>query len=101
LPIKITNVGVNELNHNFSQIHFKPNPFSTNLEINFTSVTKESTRLIITDAIGKEVYVQHFYTNIGDNNVITEDLSTLKPGFYMATLANINGQSKAFKVIKN
>jgi PKD repeat protein len=102
LAVNITTVGVNNFAiNNFSQIHFKPNPFSTNLEINFTSATKEKTRLIITDAIGKEVFVQHFQTNIGDNNVITEDLSTLKPGFYMATLANNNGQSKAFKVIKN
>ncbi len=102
LAVNITTVGINDFAiYNFSQIHFKPNPFSTNLEINFTSPTKESTKLIITDAIGKEVYLQNFQTNIGDNNIITEDLSTLKPGFYMATLANINGQSKAFKVIKN
>lgn len=102
LAVNITTVGINDLAINsFSQIHFKPNPFSTNLEINFTSVTKERTKLIITDAIGKEVYVQHFQTTLGDNNIITEDLSTLKPGFYMATLANNNGQSKAFKVLKN
>ncbi len=102
LAVNITTVGINNIAiNNFSQIHIKPNPFSTNLEINFTSATKESTRLIITDAIGKEVYEQNFQTNIGDNNLITEDLSTLKPGFYMATLANNNGQSKAFKVLKN
>ncbi|MFY7734109.1 MAG: PKD domain-containing protein [Bacteroidia bacterium] len=102
LAVNITTVGINDLAINsFSQINFKPNPFSTNLEISFTSATKERTKLIITDAIGKEVYEQHFQTKIGDNDIITEDLSTLKPGFYMATLANINGQSKAFKVIKN
>jgi len=102
LAVNITTVGVNDFAiYNFSQIQIKPNPFSTNLEISFISVTKETTKLIITDAIGKEVYVQNFPTNIGDNNIITEDLSTLKPGFYMATLANNNGQSKAFKVLKN
>ena len=100
LPIKITNVGVYELNNTFSNINFKPNPFSNQIEIDFMSNTKEVTQLIIIDAIGKTVFSKNLESNIGNNTFTINELTDLKPGIYFARLANSNGYSKTFKLVK-
>ncbi|MFZ4796278.1 MAG: cadherin-like beta sandwich domain-containing protein [Bacteroidia bacterium] len=84
----------------FSNTYFKPNPFANTLEIYFESYTKETTKLIIMDAVGKEVFAKNIQSTIGNNNITIDEMAHLKSGFYFARLANNNGISKAFKLVK-
>ncbi len=85
----------------FSNINFKPNPFTNGIEISFVSNTTEVTQLVVVNAIGKEVYAKNIQSNIGDNTISIDEVAGLKPGIYFAHLENNNGFSKTFKLIKN
>ena len=93
-------LAIQEVNNTFANISCKPNPFNNILEISFESNTKETTKLIIMDAVGKEVFVKNIQSNIGNNTFIIDELTYLKSGIYFALLANNNGLSKAFKLVK-
>ena len=93
-------LAIQEVNNPFSNINCKPNPFNHILEISFESNTKETTKLIITDAVGKEVFTKNIQSNIGNNNMMIDELTYLKSGIYFARLANNNGLSQAFKLVK-
>ncbi|MES2656596.1 MAG: PKD domain-containing protein, partial [Bacteroidota bacterium] len=102
LAVNITSVGVNEkMVNTFSSINFKPNPFTNGIEISFVSITKEITKLVIVNAVGKEVYAKNIQSNIGDNTVIIDEMAGLKSGIYFAHLENNNGFSQTVKLIKN
>ena len=93
-------MAIQEVNNPFSNINCKPNPFNQILEISFESNTKETTKLIITDAVGKEIFTKNIQINIGNNNMMIDELTYLKSGIYFARLANNNGLSQAFKLVK-
>ena len=93
-------LAIQEVNNPFSNINCKPNPFNHILEISFESNTKETTKLIITDAVGKEVFTKNIQSNIGNNNMMIDELTYLKSGIYFARLANNNGLSQVFKLVK-
>jgi hypothetical protein len=95
-PVSIISINI----ETFSNINIKPNPFNNQIEIDFISNTKEITQLIILDAVGKEVFSKNLESNIGNNTFRIDELTYLKGGIYFARLANNNGYSKTFKLIK-
>ncbi|MES2656595.1 MAG: cadherin-like beta sandwich domain-containing protein [Bacteroidota bacterium] len=103
LAVNITSVGVNEVVFNsFSNISFKPNPFTEELELQFTSLTKKEARLTIIDALGKVAYVNKLDNLIvGEITIALNDVSNLKGGIYFAYIENEEGKSKPIKIIKN
>ena len=96
-PISIKSINI----ETFSNINIKPNPFSNEVEINFISTSKETTKLVIIDALGKEVFVKTIQCNIGNNNIIIDEMTNLKSGIYFARLEGNNGFSPSFKLVKN
>ncbi len=96
-PVSIKPINVNT----FSNINIKPNPFSSQIEIDFMSNTKENTKLVIIDAVGKEVFVKTIQSNIGNNNIIIDEMTNLNSGIYFARLESNSGYSPSFKLVKN
>ena len=95
-PVSIKSINI----ETFSNINIKPNPFNSQIEIDFMSNTKEITQLIILDAVGKEVFSKNLESNIGNNTFTIDELTYLKEGIYFVRLANINGYNKTFKLVK-
>ncbi|MFZ4798168.1 MAG: putative Ig domain-containing protein [Bacteroidia bacterium] len=93
-------LAIQEVNHAFANINCKPNPFNHILEISYKSNTKETTKLIITDAVGKEIFTKNILSVIGENIITIDELTYLKSGIYFARLANNNGLSQSFKLVK-
>ncbi len=95
-------ISISEVNANiFSNLNFKPNPFNNELEISFVSSSKEASKLVITDALGKEIYTKTIQSIIGDNNFMIDEAANFKAGIYFARLASENGFGQSFKLIKN
>jgi hypothetical protein len=95
-------ISISEVNANiFSNLSFKPNPFNNELEISFVSSSKEASKLVITDALGKEIYTKTIQSIIGNNNFMIDEAANFKAGIYFARLANENGFSQSFKLVKN
>ena len=101
LTVNDTASSISEINSNsFSNLTFKPNPFTNQIELNYVSETKSERKLLVTDAMGREVLNKTLASNMGENTFSLVEMSTLKAGVYFAYLQSDDGYSKAIKLIK-
>ncbi|MFZ4797881.1 MAG: cadherin-like beta sandwich domain-containing protein [Bacteroidia bacterium] len=84
----------------FSNFYFKPNPFNSELELSYISESKGELKIIITDAMGREVLNKSMPIGMGENSISITEMNALQAGLYFAYLSSDNAFSKAIKLIK-
>ncbi len=84
----------------FSYLKFKPNPFNNQIELNYVSETKSEMKLLVTDAMGREILNKTLSSALGENTFSLVEMNTLKAGVYFAYLQSDDSYSKAIKLIK-
>ncbi len=94
-----TSIGI--IPNESSKLLFYPNPFSNEITLSFNSKNIKAVKLIINDAIGKEVYVKNIQSVIGDNTIVINEMISLKSGVYFAQLTDENGFIDTIKLLKN
>ncbi len=78
-----------------------PNPFSGSLTFDCENIiTQSSVDIIITDLMGSTIYRETIH-DIKYNPKLKVDLSTIKPGIYMASLTDTNFKTITKRIIKN
>jgi hypothetical protein len=82
--------GTKELN-NFSDISIYPNPATENVTINFTSAVNEKIKIIFTDLLGKQNYVNEDYNCFAGNNNIRFNTESLSAGAYLCRIITTDG----------
>jgi len=78
-----------------------PNPFTDNLNFNFYSADTQSLKIIITDALGKNIYNDEFFAMPKSYNQINVPIAQkLSRGIYFFSLST---KDKIYtrKIIKN
>ena len=92
---------VKELYSNaYSNFYFKPNPFKNQVELNYISELKGEMKLVVTDAMGREVLNKTLTSEMGENSFSIVEMNALQAGIYFAYLSSENAFSKAIKLIK-
>ena len=82
-------------------VNIYPNPFSSNLTFECENITNQSSvDITITDMMGKTVFSEKM-TGINYNPKLKVDLSTIKPGIYLASLTDSNYKTITKRIIKN
>jgi hypothetical protein len=82
-------------------VNIYPNPFSGNLTFECGNISNQSSvDIIITDMTGKTVY-RETMNDIKYNPKLKVDLSSIKPGIYLASLTDSNYKTITKRIIKN
>ena len=82
-------------------VNIYPNPFSNNLTFECENINNQlSVNITITDLMGKTVFRQTM-NDIQYNPKLKVDLSTIKPGIYLASLTDNNYKTITKRIIKN
>jgi hypothetical protein len=82
-------------------VNVYPNPFSGKLTFDCEKINYQSSvDIIITDLMGETVFKQTM-NDIKYNPKLQVDLSTIKPGIYMAILTDTNQKTISKRIIKN
>ncbi len=83
-------------------INIYPNPFSNNVFIDCNSISADqsSVEVMITDLMGKTVYRETNF-DIKYNPKVQVDLSTIRPGIYLACVTDENFNKITKRIIKN
>jgi hypothetical protein len=90
----------NEIAEN-QNLNVYPNPFSGTLTFNCENINSQSSiEIRITDLMGSTVYSETKY-DAEINPQVRVDLSTIKPGIYMASLTDSNLKTITKRIIKN
>lgn len=82
--------GTHELN-NLSGLHVYPNPATENVNISFASTSNQKIKIILTDLLGKEEYVNESYNCFVGNNKIQLNTGALSAGTYVCRIINNGG----------
>jgi hypothetical protein len=78
-----------------------PNPFSGSLTFDCENISiQSSVDIIITDLMGSTIYRETMH-DIQYNPKLRVDLSTIKPGIYLASLTDTNFKTITKRIIKN
>lgn len=99
--VMCNNSSVSTMLNEHSKTLFYPNPFTNEITLIFNSTNIKAVKLIINDAIGKEVYVKNIQRVNGENAIVINEMVNLKSGIYFAKLSDENGFSETIKLIKN
>lgn len=86
-----------------NNINIYPNPFSDNIYIDCNSIASNepaSVEIMITDMTGKTVYRETNF-DIKYNPKLQVDLSTIRPGMYLASVTDKNFNTITKRIIKN
>lgn len=82
-------------------VNIYPNPFSGNLTFECGNISNQlSVDITITDMTGKTVY-RETMNDIKYNPKLKVDLSSIKPGIYLASLTDSNYKTITKRIIKN
>ena len=82
-------------------VNIYPNPFSGNLTFECGNISNQSSLdITITDMTGKTVY-RETMNDIKYNPKLKVDLSSIKPGIYLASLTDSNYKTITKRIIKN
>jgi len=82
-------------------VNVYPNPFSGNLTFDCENISNQSSvDIIITDLMGATVF-RETMNDIKYNPKLKVDLSSIKPGIYMASLTDANYKTITKRIIKN
>jgi hypothetical protein len=82
-------------------VNIYPNPFSGNLTFDCEKIMDQSSvDILITDLTGKTVYREKM-NDIQYNPKLRIDLSSIKPGIYLASLTDTNYKTITKRIIKN
>lgn len=82
-------------------VNIYPNPFSNNLTFEYETISNQSSvDITITDLMGKTVFRQTM-NDIQYNPKLKIDLSSIKPGIYLASLTDNNYKTISKRIIKN
>lgn len=99
-----TDVNINTVNKDvlaIENVNIYPNPFSGNLTFDCEKmIYQSSVDIIITDLTGKTVYREKI-NDIKYNPKLKVDLSSIKPGIYLASLTDTNFKTITKRIIKN
>ncbi len=79
-------------------IHVYPNPFHSQIAIDFRQMNKNKVHLQVLNIIGEPVYSEEFYISKGSEKLI--DTSSMANGIYIISIA-INSDTYFTKMIKN
>jgi len=84
-----------------TQILIHPNPANQMIQVKINEKSESNYLLRILNSMGKEVYQQYHPSNIGNDQVITLDVSRYDAGiYYLNILINQKEYSKAFIIMK-
>jgi hypothetical protein len=82
-------------------VNIYPNPFTGNLTFECKNIDNQSSvDITITDLMGKTVF-RETMLDIKYNPKLKVDLSSIKPGIYLASLTDINYKTITKRIIKN
>lgn len=84
-----------------NDVTISPNPFNNQIQLNFSSDNNSTVNLVLIDALGRIVYNKSLPTVNGTNNLIINDIATLKAGIYFAHLESNGTVTKTVKMLKN
>jgi hypothetical protein len=80
--------GIAEINKEKEKIMVQPNPFSTEINIIFYSMTSENKTIKISDVTGKIVFEKEVKSTAGENFLAIPNLSELNNGAYFLQIGN-------------
>ena len=92
---------ISNISDESSKLLFYPNPFNSEVTLSFKSIKIKPVKLIINDAIGKQVYVKNIQSVIGENSIVINEMISLNSGIYFAHLTDENGFFETIKLLKN
>lgn len=82
-----------------TQLKATPNPFQTNLNLQFESATEGSTTMKIYNTAGKEIYSGSLEVTTGSNSIYLPLADKMRPGAYIIRIGNEKDAAKV-QVIK-
>ena len=82
----------------FQRFSAKTNPFSSDLTVFVKSSETNQAQLIVTDAVGKQLFSQNMALQTGENNVLIES-KNWHVGLYFISI-KMNGKVATLKVVK-
>lgn len=88
----------NEFGNN---VTISPNPFTDGVQINFSQNQNATVKIIIVDALGREVYTKQIQSIIGNNAISIDNLNFLQNGIYFVRLESNGTTTKVVKLLKN
>jgi len=98
---EVVNKGIDPDKFADKNVNVYPNPFSNNLTFDCESIDNlSSVDIIITDLMGKTVF-RETMNDIQYNPKLKVDLSSVKPGIYLASLTDANYKTITKRIIKN
>jgi hypothetical protein len=77
-----------------------PNPFVSNIKLNINSSRQTQGSVVVNNIAGQPVYIQSVSVLNGQNTIVLNNLSGLKPGIYIVNFITEDGKI-AEKIIKN
>jgi hypothetical protein len=83
-----------------NDLFISPNPFTNDIQLDFTSSVISNMNLILSDALGRQVYQKQFQLEVGQNNLKVENIGGLSAGVYFAKIES-KGLIKIVKLVKN
>lgn len=99
-----TDLDINTANNELiaiESVNIYPNPFSGNLTFDCEKIMDQTAvDILITDLTGKTVYREKM-NDIQYNPKLRIDLSSIKPGIYLASLTDTNNKTITKRIIKN
>ncbi len=99
---KITySASINILNKptGFDIVGLWPNPVHTTALLNITAAKNEKIHIVVTDALGKQVYANSYNVVAGENRVAI-NFANLTSGTYQITGHNSDGKLKMLRIVK-
>ncbi len=80
---KTITIGNKQVAGSFTQLTASPNPFQSNLSLQFESSTEGSTTMKIFNTAGKEIYSGSLEVTMGSNNIYLPLADKMRPGAYI------------------
>ncbi|MFN8154986.1 MAG: T9SS type A sorting domain-containing protein [Bacteroidia bacterium] len=80
---KSVTIGSKTSTSSFSHLTASPNPFQSNLSIQFESAREGTTTMQIYNAAGKEIYTGSLEVTAGNNNIYLPLADKMRPGSYI------------------
>lgn len=84
-----------------NNISIVPNPFTDGVQINYSQHQKAAVKVVLVDALGREVYTKQVQSIIGNNAINIDNLNFLQNGIYFVRLESNGTTTKVVKLLKN
>ncbi len=84
-----------------NNVSIVPNPFTDGVQINFSQHQNAAVKVVLVDALGREVYTKQVQSIIGNNAIKIDNLNFLQNGIYFVRLESNGTTTKVVKLLKN